>query len=136
VVNSIRSFTAQVFEVSVTNGELKIHRIVCAVDCGHVVNPAIVVQQIESGIVYGLSAALKGAITFDKGRARRWQLRQLRRAQNQRNAAHRCAHRRNRQQPWRESAKRRFHRSRPRRQTPSSAATGKRLRKLPIDDLT
>jgi isoquinoline 1-oxidoreductase beta subunit len=38
------------------------------VDCGHVVHPAIVEQQIQSGIVYGLSAALKGAITIDRGR--------------------------------------------------------------------
>ena len=68
VVNNIGSFTAQVAEVSVVNGKLKIHRVVCAVDCGHIVNPAIITQQIESGIVYGLSAALKGAITIDKGR--------------------------------------------------------------------
>ena len=68
VVNNIGSYTAQVVEVSVTAGKLKIHRVTCAVDCGHVVNPAIVRQQIESGIVYGLSAALKGAITIDKGR--------------------------------------------------------------------
>jgi isoquinoline 1-oxidoreductase beta subunit len=67
VVNNIGSYTAQVAEVSVTGGKLKIHRVVCAVDCGHVVNPAIIRQQIESGIVYGLSAALKGAITIDKG---------------------------------------------------------------------
>jgi isoquinoline 1-oxidoreductase subunit beta len=45
-----------------------VHRVVCAVDCGHIVNPAIITQQIESGIVYGLSAALKGAITIDRGR--------------------------------------------------------------------
>ncbi len=67
VVNNIGSYTAQVAEVSVTAGKLKVHRVVCAVDCGHVVNPAIIRQQIESGIVYGLSAALKGAITIDKG---------------------------------------------------------------------
>jgi isoquinoline 1-oxidoreductase beta subunit len=67
VVNNIGSYTAQVAEVSVTGGKLKVHRVVCAVDCGHVVNPAIIRQQIESGIVYGLSAALKGAITIDKG---------------------------------------------------------------------
>jgi len=42
--------------------------VVCAVDCGVVVNPAIVAQQMESGVVYGLSAALKQAITLDKGR--------------------------------------------------------------------
>ena len=68
LVNNIGSFNAQVAEVSVTKGKLKVHRVVCAVDCGHVVNPAIVTQQIESGIVFGLSAALKGAITIDKGR--------------------------------------------------------------------
>ncbi|HEV2446051.1 MAG TPA: molybdopterin cofactor-binding domain-containing protein, partial [Candidatus Sulfopaludibacter sp.] len=54
VVNNIGSFTAQVAEISVTQGKLRVHRVVCAVDCGHVVNPAIVKQQIESGIVYGL----------------------------------------------------------------------------------
>jgi isoquinoline 1-oxidoreductase beta subunit len=68
LVNNVGSFTAMVAEVSVDKGKLKVHRVVCAVDCGHVVNPAIIVQQIESGIVYGLSASLKGAITIDKGR--------------------------------------------------------------------
>ncbi len=68
LVNNIGSFTAQVAEISVTKGKLRVHRVVCAVDCGHVVNPAIVRQQIESGIVYGLSAALKGAITIERGR--------------------------------------------------------------------
>jgi isoquinoline 1-oxidoreductase beta subunit len=67
VVNNIGSFTAQVAEISVDGGKLRVHRVTCAVDCGHVVNPAIVRQQIESGIVYGLSA-LKSAITIDKGR--------------------------------------------------------------------
>lgn len=68
VVNNIGSYTAMVAEVSVTKGAMKLHRVVCAVDCGHVVNPAIIQQQIESGIVYGLSAALKGAITIKNGR--------------------------------------------------------------------
>ncbi len=68
VVNNIGSFNAQVAEVSVEQGKVKVHRVVCAVDCGHVVNPAILQAQIESGIVYGLSAALKQAITIDRGR--------------------------------------------------------------------
>jgi len=68
VVNNIGSFTAQVAEVSAPQGKLRVHKVVCAVDCGHVVNPSGVEQQIQSGIVYGLSAALKGAITIDKGR--------------------------------------------------------------------
>ncbi|HEX3727610.1 MAG TPA: xanthine dehydrogenase family protein molybdopterin-binding subunit [Pirellulales bacterium] len=68
VVNNIGSYNAQVTEVSVINGKLRVHRVVCAVDCGQVVNPAIVETQIQSGIVYGLSAALKGGITIKNGR--------------------------------------------------------------------
>jgi CO/xanthine dehydrogenase Mo-binding subunit len=69
VVNNIGSFTAQVAEVSVEKGKLRVHRVVCAVDCGHVVNPAIITQQIEGGIVYGLSA-MKAAITIEQGRVK------------------------------------------------------------------
>ncbi len=68
LVNNIGSFNAQVAEVSIEKGKLKVHRVVCAVDCGQTVNPAILEQQIQSGIVYGLSAALKGEITIDRGR--------------------------------------------------------------------
>jgi len=68
VVNNVGSFNAQIAEVSITGGKLRVHRVTCAVDCGHIVNPAIIRQQIESGIVFGLSAALKGEITIDKGR--------------------------------------------------------------------
>jgi isoquinoline 1-oxidoreductase beta subunit len=69
VVNCFGSFNAQVAEVSVTQGKVQVHRVVSAVDCGQVVNPAGVEQQMQSAIVYGLSAALRGAITIDKGRA-------------------------------------------------------------------
>jgi len=58
---------AQVAEVSVTGGELKVHKITCVVDCGQMVNPRIVESQIESGIVFGLSAALWGEITLRAG---------------------------------------------------------------------
>jgi isoquinoline 1-oxidoreductase subunit beta len=68
VVENVGSFNAQVAEVSVSGGRVKVHKIVSAVDCGIVVNPAIVVQQIESGIVYGLGPALKHGIAIDKGR--------------------------------------------------------------------
>ena len=68
VGSNIASFNAQVAEVSVVNGKLRVHRVVCAMDCGQVINPAILTQQIEGGIIYGLSAALKGEITIDKGR--------------------------------------------------------------------
>jgi isoquinoline 1-oxidoreductase beta subunit len=68
VVNNIGSFTAQVVEVSLNQNKVKVHRVVCAVDCGQVINPAIIEQQIRSSIVFGLTAALKGEITIDQGR--------------------------------------------------------------------
>ena len=59
---------AQVAEVSVNNGEIKVHRVVVAADLGRMVNPNIVNQQIESSVVFGLSAALYGEITLKDGR--------------------------------------------------------------------
>jgi isoquinoline 1-oxidoreductase subunit beta len=64
------SVIAQVAEISVQGGALEVHRITCAVDCGQMVNPRIVESQIESGIVFGLSAALWGGITLGAGRVR------------------------------------------------------------------
>ena len=69
VHESFGSYVAQVAEVSLTPaGELRVHRVVCAVDCGSVVNPDTVKAQMESGITFGLSAALYGAITLKNGR--------------------------------------------------------------------
>ena len=63
------TIVGQVAEVTVTQkGEVKVERVVAAVDCGHVVNPSIVEAQIESGIIYGLSAALYGDLTIKDGR--------------------------------------------------------------------
>ena len=62
------SFNAQVVEVSIAGGRPIVHRVVCVVDCGRVVNPSGVEQQLEGGMVYGLSAALRGNITIDRGR--------------------------------------------------------------------
>ncbi|GJQ21089.1 MAG: aldehyde oxidase [Bacteroidia bacterium] len=67
-VDSFGSTCAQVAEVSVANGKVKIDRIVVAVDCGTAVNPDTIEAQIEGAIAYGLSAALKDEITIDKGR--------------------------------------------------------------------
>jgi len=61
---------AQVAEVSVaSDGTVRVHRVVCAVDCGTVVNPDTVRAQMEGGIVFGLTAALKAGITIEAGRA-------------------------------------------------------------------
>jgi isoquinoline 1-oxidoreductase beta subunit len=61
---------AQVAEISIDGGRLKIHKITCVIDCGQAVNPRIVESQLESGIVYGLSAALWGEITLEGGRVK------------------------------------------------------------------
>lgn len=69
VHESFGSFIAQVAEVSLDDrGALTVHRVVCAVDCGRSVNPDIISAQMESGITFGLSAALYGAITLKNGR--------------------------------------------------------------------
>lgn len=66
---SFDSYVAQVAEVSVDkNGAIRVHRVVCAVDCGRVVNPDTVKAQMEGGIIFGLTAALKDEITLDRGR--------------------------------------------------------------------
>lgn len=65
---SFGSIVAQVAEVSVEGTDIRVHRVVCAIDCGIVVNPNIVAQQMESAVVFGLSAALAGEITIQDGR--------------------------------------------------------------------
>lgn len=69
VHESFGSYVAQVAEVSVDrDGHVKVHRVVIACDCGQVVNPDTVVAQMEGGMVYGLTAALYGEITLKDGR--------------------------------------------------------------------
>jgi isoquinoline 1-oxidoreductase beta subunit len=64
------TFMAQVAEISVAGNKLTIHKIVCAVDCGQVVNRNIVQAQAEGGILFGLSAALFGEINIDGGQVK------------------------------------------------------------------
>jgi isoquinoline 1-oxidoreductase beta subunit len=66
---SFASYVAQVAEVSVDkSGFVRVHKVVCAIDCGRVVNPDSVKAQLEGGVIFGLSAALKDEITFENGR--------------------------------------------------------------------
>jgi isoquinoline 1-oxidoreductase subunit beta len=66
---SFESFAAHVAEVSVDeNGKVRVHRVVCAVDCGRYVNPGIIEAQIEGAVIFGITAALYDELTFDKGR--------------------------------------------------------------------
>ena len=64
---SFGSIVAQVAEVSLEQGQIRVHRVVCAIDCGTVVNPGTVAQQMESSVIYGLSAALFGKIDIVGG---------------------------------------------------------------------
>ena len=57
-----------VAEVSIVKGKAKVQRVVSAFDCGQVINPGILRQQIEGGVVFGMAAAAKGEITLDRGR--------------------------------------------------------------------
>jgi isoquinoline 1-oxidoreductase beta subunit len=69
LVEAYGTLCAEVVEASVGDkGQVRVHKVVAAVDTGHVVNPAILASQVESGIVYGLTAALYGAITIENGR--------------------------------------------------------------------
>ena len=62
------SYSAHVAEVSVTDGKVRVHRMVCAIDCGQYVNPGIIAAQTEGGAIFGASAALYQELTFDNGR--------------------------------------------------------------------
>src|SRR4029077_11368086 len=70
VVESFGSFVAQVAEISLDRkgGTVQVHKVVAAVDCGRHVNPETIRAQMEGGIIYGLTAALKGEITIANGR--------------------------------------------------------------------
>jgi isoquinoline 1-oxidoreductase beta subunit len=65
---AFESYNAQVAEVSVTDGKVRVHRIVSAVDCGHYVNPGIIAAQLEGGAIFAASAALYQELTFENGR--------------------------------------------------------------------
>ena len=65
---SFESFSAQVAEVSVTEGKIQVHRMVCAIDCGRYVNPGIIAAQTQGGAIFGASAALFQELTFENGR--------------------------------------------------------------------
>src|SRR5256886_2393333 len=68
LLHAFGSYIAQVAEVSLSKtGDVRVHRVVCAVDCGTIVNPDTVKAQMESGIIFGITAALFGEITIKDG---------------------------------------------------------------------
>jgi CO/xanthine dehydrogenase Mo-binding subunit len=62
------TYMAEVVEISMENDQPRVHRVVGAIDCGQVINPKILEQQIQGGVIYGLANALRAQITIDKGR--------------------------------------------------------------------
>jgi isoquinoline 1-oxidoreductase beta subunit len=69
VAEAFKTFVAQVAEVSVDqDGNVKVERVVCAVDCGTPINPDVIAAQMEGGIGFGLGAALHSAITLKDGK--------------------------------------------------------------------
>ncbi|CAI3798325.1 Isoquinoline 1-oxidoreductase subunit beta [Rheinheimera sp. MM224] len=68
VIRSWGSFATLISEVTVSGSVVKVNRMVCAVDCGVAVNPDGVIAQVQGGLIFGLSAALHGTITFQNGR--------------------------------------------------------------------
>lgn len=68
VHEAMGSYVSQVIEITIENKEIRVHRVVCAIDCGLAVNPDGVIAQIEGGIIFGLTAALYGEISIEKGR--------------------------------------------------------------------
>ncbi len=68
VHKAFESIIGLVAEVSVNNGNVRVHKLTCAVDCGWVVNPDTIKAQMEGGLLYGMSAALKSGITIRNGR--------------------------------------------------------------------
>jgi len=68
IAKSRQSFVAEVAEVSILEGKVRVHKVTAAVDCGVAINPWNITAQVESAIVFGLSAALHGELTIEKGR--------------------------------------------------------------------
>jgi isoquinoline 1-oxidoreductase beta subunit len=67
VHESFGSCVSQVVELSLNKGQLKVHKVTCAIDCGVAVNPDGVRAQMESGIIFGLTMALYGEVTIENG---------------------------------------------------------------------
>ncbi len=69
LVAACDSYCAQVVEISIERGQLRVHRVITALDCGHIVNPLSIEMQIQGGVIYALTAALYGEITIKGGAA-------------------------------------------------------------------
>ena len=65
--HSFSTDVAEIAEVSVKDGQIRVHKVTCVVDCGQAVNPDIVRSQMEGGIIYGLTAALYGDLNLESG---------------------------------------------------------------------
>jgi isoquinoline 1-oxidoreductase subunit beta len=64
------SYVCQIAEISLVDGKVRVHRVVCAIDCGLAVNPEGIRAQMEGGIIFGITAALYGEIEIGNGQAK------------------------------------------------------------------
>ncbi|MFO1426104.1 MAG: molybdopterin cofactor-binding domain-containing protein [Steroidobacteraceae bacterium] len=78
VMEGYGTYMAMVAEVAMEGGKVRVHHVWCALDCGQVVNPSIVTAQVESSVIFGLSAALWGDITLRNGRVQQQNFHQYR----------------------------------------------------------
>ncbi len=93
-MHAFGSFFGMVVDVTVNgDGEVAVNRVVCAVDCGMVVNPNTIEAQVQGGIIFGITAALYSEITIKDGRVEQIQLHRLPDAADRSDAAHRSAYR-------------------------------------------
>ena len=67
VASAFYTDVAEIAEVSVENGKIRVHKVTCVLDCGQSVNPDIVRSQMEGGVIYGLTAALYGGLNLENG---------------------------------------------------------------------
>ncbi|WP_328702777.1 molybdopterin cofactor-binding domain-containing protein [Belnapia mucosa] len=131
--DSFGSYPAVVVELAVTPyGEVKLRRVVAAVDCGETINPDTVAAQVEGGLVFGLSAALYGDITFEGGRVQQSNFNDYRMMRMNETPPIEVHHIRNRENPGGIGETGTVSAA-PALVNAIFAATGKRLRRYPVD---
>jgi isoquinoline 1-oxidoreductase beta subunit len=102
VQSTFGSYMAQIAEVEVSKqGDVRVKRVTCAVDCGINVNPNTIEAQVQSGIIYGLTAALYGEITLKNERVEQSNFDTYRALRHERGAGDRRSHRPERGGSWR-----------------------------------
>ncbi len=132
-MHAFGSFFSMVADVTVEQGEVTVNRVVCAVDCGMVVNPNTIEAQMQGGIIFGITAALYSEITIKDGRVEQNNFTDYRMLRHRPDADDRGAYRQEHRSAGRD--RRAGHGGlAPAMTNAIYAATGKRLRQLPVGE--